>query len=118
LPDERNDPEERILRAIFGRDPERSAPPLDESSEVPAPGLYPVDAKPKWFADPHSMRGVIALILVSVSGVVVLGALAVAAFEPNSVDGVVRVLGLLLSFLGGLVGAVTGFYYGRTSSGR
>ena len=117
-PDDPTEPEHlaKVLTVIEGEG--RVTEYLNESRESPGPGMYPVHSQPRWIADPHSMRGVIALILVSVSGAVVLGSIAIAAFQPGSVEGLVRVLGLILSFLGGLVGAATGFYYGRTSGGR
>jgi hypothetical protein len=87
---------------------------VDLSNEAPAPGLFQVSLQPASLADPNWMRGLIALVLVMVSAVVVIASLAIVAFAPAATDSLMRVLGLLLSFLGGLVGAATGFYYGRT----
>lgn len=63
----------------------------------------------------EALRGVIAIILLSLlCGVVVLTYIGFF-FTNRAVDDISRILELLMAPLVGLVGAVTGFYFGEKS---
>jgi hypothetical protein len=64
------------------------------------------------FEEPAWMAGLLALILVAVFCAVCFGSLVLITFSGRDADAVARALGIVLGSLGGLVGAVSGFYFG------
>ena len=92
-------------------------PELDYGNASPAADI--AAARPRLVAyDPSPqreyVRGLIALVVVALFALLVIGALTIAAFgDAPRWKQVADSLGLLLSPVVALVGAVTGFYYGE-----
>jgi hypothetical protein len=59
-----------------------------------------------------SARRRIAYILLSILGVIVLWALGIASFFPDSIESVLKMLQIILGPVIALVSAATGFYFG------
>lgn len=59
-----------------------------------------------------SARRRIAYVLLSILGLVVIWALGVASFFPNSIESVLKMLQIILGPIIALVSAATGFYFG------
>jgi hypothetical protein len=63
-------------------------------------------------------RALIAFSLLALLAGVVAALLLLLAFRRISVDEMVRLMGVMLAPLVGLVGAATGYYYGRSNRDR
>jgi hypothetical protein len=80
-----------------------------------APGLSIVGSQPYNPAqDREKLRGKIALVLVVILGFIVVSAVVFVFINPvNGLGAMKPVLDVLLAPIVGLVGAVTGFYFGE-----
>ncbi len=80
-----------------------------------APGLSAVISKPYDPAeDREKLRGKIALALVAILAFIVFSSVVLTLFQPlNGLDAIKSLLDILLAPIVGLVGAVTGFYFGE-----
>lgn len=68
--------------------------------------------------DREKMRGRIAIALLGLLGGVIIGTFLTLWLKWAATDDLLKVLNVVFGSLLGLVGAVTGFYYGSASRGR
>ena len=75
------------------------------------PGEGPTEKKGRKVED---VRATLAFVLVGLLGAALAGSLLLLAFDRVDPEHFAQVAGVVVSPLVGLVGAVTGYYYGRS----
>jgi hypothetical protein len=88
---------------------------VERSAGLSSPGEKPYDPAP----EREKKRGVIALVLVSaLCGVVVLAFACIFLVPAANIELLKSVLDIVFAPIVGLVGAVTGFYFGENPGDR
>jgi hypothetical protein len=102
------DDDELAPEGLFPIDEENARPP-------PAAGLEQFQTRPATLHDWTRVVVAVGLLLVLLAQIV--GAFLLLWHRPESGDDIAEVLGLTFGSTAGLVGAATGFYFGRRSAG-
>lgn len=95
------------------------APPTTEDLSSEGIDHIPLPAKEPWDPEPERerKRGQIAIGLLALLAGVIVGSFLTLWFKWAGTDDLLKILNVLFGSLVGLVGAVTGFYYG-SAGGR